>query len=317
MKWIEAIIETKAEAVEILSAVLLEAGVSGFQIEDDEETRRFLLENPENWDYLDDELKKPPRPGVFIKFYLDALAGNETLINIRQRLNELEGDLGRVEITAVEVDDEGWLDNWKKYYKPFKVGRNIVIRPVWEEYAPAGGELVFTINPGHLFGTGLHSSTRMCIALIEKHLRKGMGFADIGCGSGILSILALMLGAGSAMACDTEAAAGRVAYENAGLNGINIDNYTVETGNILTDAGLQRKFISRGFDFIAANIVSDVIIPLCPIAAEMSRPGTIFVVSGIIGERAAEVREALARNGFAVIEESAEDGWVAMAASKG
>jgi ribosomal protein L11 methyltransferase len=218
------------------------------------------------------------------------------------------------------VEDD-WTDAWREHYKPFKIGKRIVVRPFWEEYNPHDNqaydeEIVFTIDPGHVFGTGQHQSTSLCINLLDKHLQKGDKILDIGCGSGILAIIALLLGAAHATAVDIDPAAAKMTITNAELNDIPKEKITAFNGNIF-DEGES----SYGtYDIVVANIVADVIIKLAPLAAKMLTTngrfieGGIngrFITGGIVEERKEEVAEALAQAGFSIGETLIQDGWVA------
>lgn len=322
MEWIESVILTTPDGVEAVSAILIDAGITGFQIEDNEEMKRFILENGANWDYIDDDLMNQPIGDVSIIFYVPQdLYGKETIIGIRNRLDSLKSqdfgiDMGKLELKLKDVDDEGWLNNWKKYFKPFKVGENIIIKPTWEEYEAVENDIVFNINPGHVFGTGLHQSTKMCITSLEKNIQNCDKVADLGCGSGILSVISLILGAEFAFACDIESSALDVAYENAKLNGINRDSerYNVVIGNILTDESLQKKLEQYKFDIVIANIVADIIIALSPLVTKFIKHDGIFIVSGIIKDRLSDVNEALGNNGFVIADTVFMDEWVSCTA---
>jgi len=323
MEWFEATVETISDGVELVTAALMEAGITGLQVEDDFEMRRFLETNTEQWDYADEALLSAEKGAACVKFYVTADAnGLELLAAARAALMALGAAeppeaVGSLALSSNAVNDEDWLDNWKKYYKPFKIGERIVIRPIWEDYAPQGNELVFTINPGHVFGTGLHQSTRMCISALETLVQPGDDLLDVGCGSGILSVLSLMLGAGSAAAVDIEPGAVDVAYANAEMNGIGRENYSVYAGNLFTNEKLRNKLASRTYNIVVANIVADVIVALSPLVPDMLTPGGLFISSGIIKDREADVREALAANGFTVLDRHNSDEWVCLVARKG
>jgi len=322
MDWIEAAVETLSDGVELVTAALMDAGISGLQIEDDYAMRLFLESNEEQWDYADEALLASEKGGARVKFYVTADAnGHETLTAARTALNALRAlespeTVGSLALVSDVVNDGDWLDKWKQYYKPFKIGRRIVIRPTWEEYDAQDGELVFTINPGHVFGTGLHQSTRLCIGALERMVQAGDMLLDVGCGSGILSILSLMLGAKHALAVDIEPDAVNVAYENAAMNGIGKDTYTVLSGNLLADDALRASIAETQYDIVAANIVADIITALSPIVPPMLKPGGLFISSGIIRDRADDVAAALDANGFDLLEKLTADEWVCMIARK-
>jgi len=323
MEWFEATVETLSDGVELVTAALMGVGITGLQVEDDFAMRMFLETNTEQWDYADEALLSAEKGAARVKFYVTADAsGLELLAAARAALlalsaNELAENVGSLALSSNAVNDEDWLENWKKYYKPFKIGERIVVRPIWEEYNAQNNELVFTINPGHVFGTGLHQSTRLCTGALEAHVQKGDAVLDVGCGSGILSILSLMLGAGSAVAVDIEPGAVDIAYENAAMNGIGKDNYTVLSGNLLADEKLHKQIAARIYDIVVANIVADVIIALSPLVPDMLKTNGLFISSGIIKERVADVSIALEANGFVVLDKRTSDEWVCIVARKG
>lgn len=313
MDWIETEISTTHDGVEIISGVLIDCGISGFQIDDKEDIRNYIAENGSYWDYIDDDLLNDTGTEAKLIFYVTKDSyGHEILTSIQNRLDYLktqsfELDLGSLCLEMKNVKDDDWLNNWKKYFKPFRIGEKIVIRPAWEPYDAETSDLVFNINSGNVFGTGLHQTTQMCAAKLEKTVKIGDKVADLGCGSGILSIIALMLGAEYAYACDIDPAALSAARENALLNNIKFENYDVEIYNILNEQRILEKNIK--FDIVAANIVADVIIALEPIVPMFIRKGGIFIVSGIIIKRLEDVIAAY-KTGWELLEIRGMDDWV-------
>jgi len=318
MDWIEACIYTTTEATEAVCAALAEAGINGVQIEDSVDLKNFLNQGG-GWDYVDEELLNAPDGEACIKFYVsDNAHGRESLILAERTVMgllqmDIGLDLGQLRVETAAVNDEGWLNNWKKYYKPLPIGKRLVIRPEWESYE-GKDKIVVTLNPGHVFGTGLHQSTQLCMEQLEDIIKGGGSAAggettlDLGCGSGVLSIAAMLLGAHSALAVDIDPNAVDIAYENAALNGIT-EGYRVLSGNAILDGDLREEILSQKYDVVVANIVADVIIALTGLAEECTKPGGYFITSGIIRERADEVRGAL-ESGFEIVSEAIRDEWV-------
>lgn len=322
MDWIEGVIGTVSEGVEIVTGLLIENGIEGIQIEDDYEMRLFLENNKMHWDYADEELLNKEKGAAHVKFYVAADAmGNETLLSVESGLAVLRQtdfgfNLGELSLCLTNVDDKDWLDNWKKYYKPFLIGEKIIIKPIWEDYEPTDGQIVFHVNPGHVFGTGLHQSTQLCIAELEKRVKQGDHIIDLGCGSGILSIISLLLKADYALAVDLDPAAVDIAYENAENNGIDRKKYKVISGNILTDKKMLEQIAEKRYDIVVANIIADVIIKLSAIAPDFIKQDGLFISSGIIRQRLAEVIDALEQSGFEVLDKIYKDEWVCVVAAK-
>ncbi len=322
MEWIECKAEVERDAVEIVSAVLIESGVGGFQVEDDRELQEFLGDKDKNWDYAEDALYEQNREEIVFTFYVSNNDyGLELLANVRGNLlfasqQSLDVDISKVEFKTVNVDEDTWLNEWKKYYKPFKIGNRVIIRPSWEDYTAVNDEVVFNIEPGHVFGTGQHDSTRMCIEQLEKYVKVDDDVLDLGCGSGILSIIALLLGSKFAYACDIDANAKGVAYENASLNHIDVAKYQVEAGNILEDQWLIDDINTKKYDVVVANIVADVIIGISEFSANAVKDGGVFITSGIIEERADEVVAAIEAAGMTMVDTIHSNGWVCLVAKK-
>jgi len=203
---------------------------------------------------------------------------------------------GRLETETEGINEEDWANNWKEFFKPQKIGKKVLIQPEWEKFEGETERTVFTVNPGMTFGTGTHHTTRLCIEELEDVADKSENILDIGCGSGILSIISLLLGAKNAYAVDIDPACEHVAYENARLNNVDISKYHVYQGDILNDEAVFEMLNTRKYDVVVANIVADVIIALLPIVKKLIIKGGVFVCSGIIEERIDDVITALNKN---------------------
>lgn len=310
--WLEISIETTAAGLDDLTAKLIFNGMSGLVIEEEGEFLRFLEQNRQYWDYVDDALLARMRGVCRVKFYVTDDADGRALL-----ARSMEGISLPYAATPLKEDD--WAYGWQKYYKPLALGETLYIVPEWERDTPVpAGRTALYLNPGLTFGTGSHASTQLCLEALERYVSPGGEVLDLGCGSGILSIAALLLGAGDAVAVDIDPKAVDVAYENAALNGIGKDRYTVLTGDVLTDARLFHNIRSeRPYPLILANIVADVIIPLSAKVTQILAGGGVFLCSGIIESRAGEVEEALAKNGLLLLSRTEKNGWIALAAKKG
>lgn len=319
MEWTEVKIYTTTEGIEPVSAMLLETGVTGIQVEDDRQLKEYLSESSVYWDYVDEELLNKPIGETKLIVYVSSNPyGNEILLSIKEGLNRLKSmdiglDLGRLELETTEnLNDEEWLNKWKDFYKPFKVGERLLIKPVWENVENTEGRVVFTINPGHVFGTGLHQTTQLCMLQLEKYVKETSVVADLGCGSGILSIVSLLFGAKSAFAVDIDANAIKTAYENAAFNGIDKSRYYVTSGNVVTDKALQDEIGYGKYDIVVANIIADVIIGISPVVSKQLKSDGVFIASGIIKDRVNDVYEALDKNGFEAVDTDLKDEWVSI-----
>ncbi|MCL2576075.1 MAG: 50S ribosomal protein L11 methyltransferase [Defluviitaleaceae bacterium] len=316
MEWIKAAIKTEPKNIEIVCAILLNHGIEGVEIIDPQENMRFLNEDEaQNWDYIDEDLlAKDLDDFATVQFFMPA---DDTTGDHRSPLQGLRLDLKDFgELSAQTVEDD-WSDAWLQYYKPFKIGKKIVVRPHWEEYLANDGEIVFTIDPGHVFGTGQHQSTALCIRLLDKHVEGGENLLDIGCGSGILSIISLLLGASCATAIDIDPQAVKMTGTNADLNSVTPERLQALTGNILLDNNFYEKIVQNApYQIITANIVADIIIALAPIAAKLIAINGKFIVGGIIDDREEEVKSALQAAGFAIDEIMTQDNWVAIYAQR-
>ena len=298
MEWIECAVLSHGDPDRVCDA-LAALGVEGMSVEDEGDFRAFLESNRAYWDYVDRELEERFAGVSRVKFWLPADEEG------RARLSFIRAAGYDVETTLIA--DEDWENNWKQYYKPLPVGERLVVVPAWEE-VDAAGRLPLRLDPGLIFGTGSHATTRMCLEALEKLAAPGKRVLDLGCGSGILAIGALVLGCSEAVGCDIDPKAPDVAMDNAALNGIGPDRFRVFAGDVLTDRGM-RAALGGGYEIVLANIVSDVIIPLAPLAEGFLAEGGDFVCSGIIEGRQDEVAAALKKAGFAIRGHYCQEEW--------
>ena len=300
MRWIEAAIPTTTGEIDALCDQLAALGVEGVSIEDEADFRRFLAENKQYWDYVDEDLEQRFAGASRVKFYLaDDEAGRAALERIRAAIDR--------EIKIAYMEDEDWENSWKQYYEPIPVGQRLLIVPEWQEAEP-NGRTVLRLDPGIAFGTGSHATTRMCLEALETVAAPGKRVLDLGCGSGILGIAALLLGCDTVLGCDIDPKAPEAAERNAALNGFGPERFQACAGDILADESLRRR-LGGGYDIVLANIVADVIIPLSAFARRFLAENGAFLCSGIIDGRSAEVEAALRRSGFEIVRRYHEDEW--------
>jgi len=299
MRWIEVTIETPEKEIDARCETLAELGCSGFVIENEADFKSFLENNHQYWDYVDEGLEQKYSGLSRIKCYLsDDEEGEKLLDGIKA---------AGFDPKTATVEDSDWENNWKQYYKPLPIGERLIVVPEWEE-AGDTERIALRLDPGLLFGTGTHATTRMCLESLERFAGKGKRALDLGCGSGILGIGAMVLGCDESVGVDIDTKAPDIAGDNARLNGIPMDSFKIHAGDITADASLHRM-LGTGYDIVLANIVSDVIIMLSPFVRGFMAEGGVFISSGIIDGRENEVQAALESAGFTVESHLHEDNW--------
>ena len=336
MQWKKFTIETTTQAEEFVSGVLISCGISSIEVEDkvpisEEDKKKMFI------DILPDQ--KEDDGIAYVSFYLEPEEDEKTLIEeIKTSLEEGREflDIGTCTITASKTEDKDWINNWKEFFKPFRVDNTIVIKPTWEELTDSKPEdMVIEIDPGTAFGTGAHETTKLCILNLKKYLKSGDKVLDLGYGSGILSIVSRKLGSEYVMGTDIDPIAVEVSAENAHVNHIKaaysleapgasakIDKELEEAAgegcafyacNVIEDEK-ARNIIGSGYNIVVANILADVIIPLSKYVKEFMKEDGYFISSGIIDMKADEVKTALTENGYDIVEETRMGDWVSYVA---
>ncbi|HIT33983.1 MAG TPA: 50S ribosomal protein L11 methyltransferase [Candidatus Faecousia intestinigallinarum] len=301
MDWLEITIDTGGKSVEEAAAALTAQGFSELVLEDQGELEAFLEENRSQWDYIDEALQKQLQGLSRIRLYLDA-ADTAALARLSAVAEEMD-----MAVTAKPLAEEQWEQSGMEHYPPQEVGDTLVVLPVWLAESYAGGRKPILLDPGIAFGTGYHPSTQMVLEEMERRVKPGDACLDLGSGSGILSIAALRLGAGSAVGVDIDPKAEKAARENAALNGFAAPEFTAVTGNITEDEALMSRLCAREYDVVLVNIVADVIIRLAPVLPKLA--GETVICSGILDTRLPEVTAALERAGLQITETLAKEEW--------
>lgn len=320
MKYLEVKIYTSREGIDPLTCILMDMGIAGFAIFDPQDIEELLeKKNSYDWDYVDPEVMSLKDRETSVTFYLeDTEANKELLQRVKIGVMKLRSDVdygvfgadanfGRLYVSTEEVQEEDWKDNWKEYFKPAKITDRIVIKPTWETYERASEEeLILEIDPGMAFGTGTHATTSLCVKLMEKYMEPSDVVLDVGCGSGILSIAAGLLGADKVYGVDIDPVAVAVAKENVALNHLE--------GKTEIFAGDLTKGLDLKADIVVANLMADLVVFLSEDAARHLQGKSIYISSGILAEKQPEVAKALDDYGFDILETCYEGEWCAIAA---
>lgn len=317
MKWNKYSLKTTTEAVDLVSNMLMELGIEGIEIEDNVQLSEADIKTM----FVDFLPELPPDEGIAtVNFYIDVEEDDNTIIGkVTEGLEELKAftDIGEGSIVKSETEDKDWINNWKQYFKPF-VFEGIVIKPTWEELDESmQGKIVVNIDPGTAFGTGSHETTQLVISQLDKYVKQGDELLDVGCGSGILSVIGLMLGAKHAVGTDLDPNAVVATKENAEINNISMDRIEILEGNIIDDKAVKDAVGYERYDIVAANILADVLIPLSKIITEHMKSGAYFITSGIINTKEEEVVAAFRENPLLeIVEVNRKGEWVNVTARK-
>lgn len=316
MKWNQFRLKTTTEAEDIVSSMLADLGIEGVQIED----KIPLTQSDKEQMFVDILPDIPEDDGcAYLTFYLDEdVDKQEMLLKVRQELEEMRSylNVGECTIEESQTEDVDWVNNWKQYFHQFYID-DILVIPSWENVeAKDSDKMVIHIDPGTAFGTGMHETTQLCIRQLKKYVTEDTEILDVGCGSGILGMLALKFGAKHSVGTDLDPCAIDATYENMDNNGISRDQYEVMIGNIIDDKAVQDKVGYEKYDIVAANILADVLVPLTPVIIHQMKKGGIYITSGIIEDKEDVVVKAVKEAGLEILEVNHQGEWVSVTARK-
>lgn len=314
MQWLELTIKTSSSGIDLVAERLTVLGYDSFIIDDQADFDDFLEHNKQYWDYVDEDLAKKMQGLSQIRLYIeDTPSAMEQVHDLRTQLRLLKNqhageDLGTLEVTLANLQEEDWENNWKQYYQPLPIGEKLLVVPQWLNPENPDKRLPVLLDPGMIFGTGAHASTQMCMMALEQAIQGGETVLDLGSGSGILSITALLLGAKTAVGVDIDPKAEDIARENAAINGLGADRFTAITGDVIGDRVMMDR-LEKSYDLVLANIVADVIIPLSSVVPHFLTAHSLFLCSGILEQRLPEVQSAIEAAGMEILGVRMIDDW--------
>ena len=316
MKWNKFRLKTTTQAEDIVSSMLMDLGIQGVEIED----KIPLSQSDKEQMFVDILPEIGADDGVaYLSFYLEEDEDKEQILaDVKRELEEMSAyvDVGECTIEESQTEDVDWVNNWKQYFHQFYVD-DILIIPSWEDVKPEDtAKLVIHIDPGTAFGTGMHETTQLCIRQLRKYVTDSTKILDVGCGSGILGMLALKFGAAYSVGTDLDPCAIEATYENMEANGITKDRYEVMTGNIIDDKTVQDKVGYGSYDIVVANILADVLVPLTPVIVHQMKPGGIYITSGIIEGKENLVAHAAEEAGMELVSIERQGEWASVVAKK-
>lgn len=319
MQWLELTIPTRPGSVDDLGALLTALGYDSFIVDDEADFDAFLENNHQYWDYVDDALVQQMHGKSQIRLFIEEGPGSmETVSWLQSELaafrQRQEKDPGPLQISVRSMQDEDWENSWKPYYQPLAIGQKLLVIPEWMRDLDPAGRIPVYLDPGMIFGTGGHATTQLCMMELEQTVRPGCRVADLGCGSGILSITALLLGAAAATGIDIDPKAEDIARQNAALNGLDGSRFQAVTGDVIADRDRMKELAAGGYDLVLANIVADVLIALAPVVPHFLRPDARFICSGILDVRADDVIRALEAAGLQLENRRQLDDWCLLTA---
>ena len=316
MKWNKFRLKTTTEAADIVSSMLMDLGIQGVEIED----RIPLTQSDKEQMFVDILPEIEPDDGVaYLSFYLEEEDDKDTILaDVMRELKEMSSyvNVGDCTIEESQTEDVDWVNNWKQYFHQFYVD-DILIIPSWEEVQPEDKDkMIIHIDPGTAFGTGMHETTQLCIRQIRKYVTEDTRILDVGCGSGILGMLALKFGAAYSVGTDLDPCAIDATKENMEVNGISQDRYEVMIGNIIDDKAIQDKVGYEKYDIVVANILAPVLVELTPVITSQLKKGGIYITSGIIDDKEQTVRDAVTAAGMEILDVTYQGEWVCITARK-